>query len=62
MVSPANSDTRRNVTLITYRPKFLADATFIRRVYLPHAILRKSSAAFPSGADITLVLGLDAPG
>lgn len=62
MVSPANSDTRRNVTLIAYRPKFLADAAFIRRVYLPHAVLQESAAAFPSGADITLVLGRDAPG
>jgi hypothetical protein len=62
LVSPANSDTRRTLTLIAYRPKFLADAAFIRRVYLPHAVLQESFVAFPSGADITLVLGPDAPG
>jgi hypothetical protein len=61
MVSPSNSDTPRKVTLIAYRPRFLADATFIRRVYLPHAVLQESVLAFPSGADITLVLGPDAP-
>lgn len=62
LVSPANSDTRRTLTLIAYRPRFLADAAFIRRVYLPHAVLQESFVAFPSGADITLVLGPDAPG
>ena len=59
---PGNSDSRRKVTLVAYRPKFLADASFLKRKYFPHAVLQKSVVSFPSGADITVVLGTDASG
>lgn len=59
---PANSPTRRKVTLIAYRRKFVADAFFLRRVYFPHAVLQQSSVPSASGVDITVVLGRDAAG
>jgi hypothetical protein len=62
MVPPGNSPNRRSVTLIAYQPKFVADAAFLRRVYFPHALLQESFVAFPSGADITVVVGSDVPG
>ncbi len=62
MASPGNSESPRTVTLITYQLKFGADAAFIQRVYFPHAVLQESFVPFPSGADITVVLGTDVPG
>jgi hypothetical protein len=59
---PANSKTRRTVTLIVYRPKYVADAAFLKRVYFPGAVLRASGAGLPSGVAIKVVLGNDAPG
>jgi hypothetical protein len=60
--SPANSESRRNVTLIAYQPRFGADAAFIQRVYFPHATLQEAFVPFASGADITVLLGKDALG
>jgi hypothetical protein len=60
-VQPGNSPNRRSVTLIAYQSKFLADAAFLRRVYFPHALLQESFVPFPSGADITVVVGSDVP-
>ncbi len=60
--SPANSPTRRRVTLISYRRKFVADAFYLRRVYFPHAVLQRSSVLSAAGVDITVVLGRDATG
>jgi LytR cell envelope-related transcriptional attenuator len=59
---PANSKTRRTVTLVKYRPKFVADAAFLKRVYLPRAVLQRSRARLPGGVDIEVILGTDAPG
>jgi hypothetical protein len=59
---PANSKTPRSQTLIEYRPKYLADALFLKRVYFPRAVLRTSSTGLPSGVAIKVILGNDAPG
>lgn len=58
----ANSKTPRSVTLIKYRPRFVADAAFLKRVYLPSAVLERSRARLPGGVDIEVILGTDAPG
>lgn len=62
MDPPANSPSKRAVTLIAYQPRFGPDAAFIQRSYFPHAVLQESFVPFPSGADITVVLGKDVPG
>ena len=59
---PGDSPSRRRVTLIAYRRRFVADAYFLRRVYFPHAVLQRSSGSFSSGVDIKVVLGRDASG
>jgi LytR cell envelope-related transcriptional attenuator len=61
MDPPANSPSKRAVTLIEYQPRFGPDAAFIQHAYFPHAVLQQSSVPFPSGADITVVLGRDIP-
>jgi hypothetical protein len=60
--SPANSQERRNATLIAFQPRFAADAAFIKRVYFPQAVLQEAFVPFASGADITVLLGKDALG
>jgi hypothetical protein len=61
MDPPGNSPSKRALTMIAYQPRFGPDAAFIRRTYFPHAALQESFVPFPSGADITVVLGSDLP-
>jgi hypothetical protein len=59
---PANSKTPRKVTLIEYRPRFLADAAYLKSEYFPKATLRKVRSGLPGGVDIEVILGNDASG
>lgn len=62
VLDPANSKIPRAVTLIEYRPTFLADAAYLKRTYFPRAVLRKRPNGLPRSVDIEIVLGNDAPG
>jgi hypothetical protein len=60
-IVPGNTTPRRT-TLIAYQSGFGPDADLIRRLYLQGAVLQEAVVAFPSGADITVLIGRDATG
>jgi hypothetical protein len=60
-IAPGNTTPRRT-TLIAYQSGFGPDADLIRRLYLQGAVLQEAVVAFPSGADITILIGRNATG